>query len=375
MGFLDRITNKALALFFNLFEPKPKPTEPATPSLVAKRFRQLFVDHGIEETQIPRVFSKITLDDLKSDESLLKKLTPDLINEVAALFKVRVEWIEGVDDTIYRRFNCYKRPELFFKNLKTIQYGEHSFPFRLITTTEKFDYKDGSNQPFSILFVEKIAELGDENIPRYQLDTDWNWQHSYCRIQIKAMAMLYWQQAHQPITIHKVSKEIYQQIQDSSIIPYSYLRGSLVSEPSLEDYVIEPSESMVSKEADELTEVTAYIKEHNLADLEILRSTINPTCYSNDESPKQAKASKGGSAKHQALSKIKNQFLQQYADQIAANKTSARQAAFDFYDSLDEEQEKMLSRSEKDYEKSSPDERRMNAMRTLTSHYSDNKKH
>ena len=80
MRLLDRITNKALLLFFNLFEPKPKPTEPATPNLVAKRFRQLFVDHGIEETQIPRIFSKITLDDLKSDESLLKKLTSDTIN-------------------------------------------------------------------------------------------------------------------------------------------------------------------------------------------------------------------------------------------------------------------------------------------------------
>lgn len=80
MRLLDKIINKILLLFFNLFEPKPKPVEPATPNLVAKRLRQLFVDHGIEETQIPRIFSKITLDDLKSDESLLKKLTSDTIN-------------------------------------------------------------------------------------------------------------------------------------------------------------------------------------------------------------------------------------------------------------------------------------------------------
>lgn len=90
---LDRIANKLLTLFFKLFEPKPKPIKPATPSLVAKRFRQLFVDHGVEETRIPRIFAKITLDDLKSDESLLKKLTPNLINEAAELFKVRAEWI------------------------------------------------------------------------------------------------------------------------------------------------------------------------------------------------------------------------------------------------------------------------------------------
>lgn len=82
MRLLDRIINKIFFLLYDLLQPKSKPIEPATPQLVSKRFRQLFKDHGVEETQIPRVFQEITLDDLKSDDSLLKKLTTDFIDEV-----------------------------------------------------------------------------------------------------------------------------------------------------------------------------------------------------------------------------------------------------------------------------------------------------
>ena len=374
MRLLDRVTNKIFSLFYDLFQPKPKPIVPATPQLVLKRFRQLFKDHGVEETQIPRVFQEITLDDLKSDDSLLKKLTTDFIDEVAQYFNVRVEWLEGIDNVIYRHRSCYKRPQLFFKFLNEIKYDEWDFPFRVITPEKSFDRHDDHYQPFTLLFVEKIGEIGEENIYRYFLDTGWAWDHYTCRIQLKAMAMLYWQKARHPITLHTVPRDVYFQIEDAEQIPHHYL-GALLSDPSIEDYIITEDESRVSKEADELPVVIDYIKENNLADLEILKSTINPTCDLNDESPKQAKASKGGSAKHQALSQIKSQFLQQYADPISKNKISARQAAFDFYDSLNEEQEKMLSRSEKDYEKASPDERRMNAERTLTKYYSSNKKH
>jgi hypothetical protein len=347
MRLLNRITNKALTLYFKLFESKPKPTEPTAPNLVAKRFQQLFVDHGIEETQIPRVFSKITLDDLKSDESLLKKLTPDLINEVAELFKVRVEWIEGVDETIYSYWSCYKEPESFFKYLKTIKYEEYSFPFRLITTVQKFDYKDESYQPFCILFVEKIAKLGDERIYRYQLDTGWKWEHAPCREQIKAMAMLYWKQARHPITIHKVSKETYQQIEDLSLIPYHYLRGSLVSEPSLEDYVIEPSESMVSKEAEELPVVLKYIADNNLSEMKVFRSTVGNDNLNSLAEENQSDVNKvisemnrkNAKSRYESLDKHKELFKDFFTANNYKNKSKA---ARDYFSSLSLDDKKIV---------------------------------
>jgi len=68
-----------------------------------------------EVSQIPRIFPKISLDDLKSDESLLKKLTPELIDEVATLFAVRTEWLEGVDDVVYASYSCYKQQRLLMR--------------------------------------------------------------------------------------------------------------------------------------------------------------------------------------------------------------------------------------------------------------------
>ena len=142
MKLLNWLTNQFYFVLYKIREPKPKPFEPATPQLVAKRFRQLFIQHGVEETRIPRIFPKVSLEDLQSDSLLIKKLTPELINEVADLFKVRSEWLEGVDDTIYYFQSCYKRPKKFFGFLKTIQFDEMGFPFRVITPVESFDYKD-----------------------------------------------------------------------------------------------------------------------------------------------------------------------------------------------------------------------------------------
>lgn len=93
----------------NIFKSKQK----ALPvSIVADRFRQLFLDHGISSTQIPRVFSEISLEDLQSNESLIKILRPNLIEKVANFFDVKSEWIEGVEDTISNPVKCYKSTRL-----------------------------------------------------------------------------------------------------------------------------------------------------------------------------------------------------------------------------------------------------------------------
>jgi len=370
---LSKIFNKIFMWLYGYHESRPKPIEPATPQLVAKRFRQLFTDHGIEVTRIPRVFPEITLDDLKSNNSLLKKLSTECIDKAAEFFKVRVEWLEGLDDVIYDHRSCYKRPELFFEFINSIKYDEWDFPFRVITPEKDFDRHNDDRQPFTLLYVEKIGEIGDEDICRYYLDEGWSWSHHPCRIQLKAMALLYWENARHPITLHTVPHDVYFQIEDSRKIPHQHL-GALLSNPSVEDYIMSASDSVVSKESDELPAVLEYIQEHNLSELKISRSTINPNKTPENESSKQTRANKGGNAKNQSLTMIKDLFISQYGDQILKDDISARQAAFDFYDSLNEDQEMMLSRSPKDYVKASPDERRMNAMRILTAHFSKNKK-
>ncbi|MGB2833968.1 MAG: hypothetical protein WBC07_13550 [Methylotenera sp.] len=342
MRLLDRVTNKVLTLFFNLFEPKPKPIEPPTPQLVAKRFRQLFIDHGVEETRIPRIFPKVSLEDLQSDNLLIKKLTPEIINEVAELFKVRSEWLEGVDDTIYYHQSCYKRPDKFFEFLKTIKFDEMGFPFRVITPVEKFDYKDGTRQPFSILFVEKIAELGDEDIHRYYLDAGWAWDHWTCRIQLKAMALLYWKHIKHPITLYTVPRDIYSEIENLQKIPYPYLTGALISNPSVEDYISNSEFSCVAKEFEELPEVYKYIEEYKLSDLlinDLDAVVVKSESHVDDDLSLQQKASR---ARHEPISQLKRECVHFW---LANQKFSNNEAARRFYQALAAENKRLLSES------------------------------
>lgn len=79
-------------------------------NIVARRFLQVFNDHGVQTTQIPRLLQAIKLDDLKSEDALVAMLTHDVLDQTARLFGIRVEWLEGVDDKIYEPLACYKRP-------------------------------------------------------------------------------------------------------------------------------------------------------------------------------------------------------------------------------------------------------------------------
>lgn len=72
------------------------------------------------------------------------------------------DWLEALTDVIYEHRSFYKRPELFFQYLSQIKYDEWDFPLRIITTTDgDFDINDPGRQPFAVLFVEKVAELGE----------------------------------------------------------------------------------------------------------------------------------------------------------------------------------------------------------------------
>lgn len=64
--------------------------------IVAQRFCQIFQDHGVEKSQIPRLVPSIKLSDLKSNKALLEVLTPEILDQTASLLGLRSEWLEGV---------------------------------------------------------------------------------------------------------------------------------------------------------------------------------------------------------------------------------------------------------------------------------------
>jgi len=250
------------------FAGKTKPV-----NIVARRFVQIFNDHGVQTTQIPRFIPQVNLDDLNSDESLLAVLTPKILDQTAQLFCIRLAWLEGVGDEIYEYRHCYKQPDLFFKLLQTLRSRADSdffnFPLRVFSSTKNLDCNNGRQQLLVSVLVEKIAELSDEDwIYRYYIFNDgWDWGHAPSRIQLKATARMIFKVLHTPVPMYVVSPAELQKISDGKVIPRSLLDRPLLTTPSIEDFALGTDESLIAKEVDELPLVLKYIEDFKLQSL------------------------------------------------------------------------------------------------------------
>lgn len=234
-------------------------------AVVVQRFLQLFLDHGIAISQIPRLVPQLSLEKLRSIDSLLPALTPDVLESVAVLFGIRVSWLENVDEDIYETLTCYKQPEVFFKDLTTITLPDNGFAVRALFITKTLNSRKDQAQPLALVLVDKIKDIGNEEIFRYRIYGDtWDWSHPPCRIQLKAMARIIFQFTQKPVPLHQVKPEELQAIIDGKCVPHSALQGCLLTNPSLEDFALSSQESAQSKEADELPEVIDYIRNHQL---------------------------------------------------------------------------------------------------------------
>ena len=105
--------------------------------IVEERFLQIFQEHGIAIPQIPRLISQVTLEKLQNTESLLPALSIEVLERVVSLFGVRLSWLEGVDDRIYKSMTCYKQPLLFIETCATLNLPAHGFAVHALSTTKK----------------------------------------------------------------------------------------------------------------------------------------------------------------------------------------------------------------------------------------------
>jgi phosphotransferase system HPr (HPr) family protein len=249
--------------FWRWLTRKKKETNPV--ELVAQRCLQIFTDHGVAIPQIPRLLPKINLKDLHSAETLLPALTCDVLEDIAKLFCIRREWLEGVGDSIYDCLFCYKAPERFFEDLAMTKVIGCDFPVRALTCVKSLDCNAEGDQPIVLILAQKITELGDEDIFRYRIYCDaWDWGYWKCRIQLKAMVRVFEKNLNTPRPLYRVEESILDQIRDGFRVPRLFLRGSPITEPSLEDYALSKQESAKSKEWEELPNVLEYIRKHEL---------------------------------------------------------------------------------------------------------------
>jgi len=150
--------------FFSSIEPIAKP------STVSSRFVDLFENHGVHRNQIPRFFDNgLTLNDVETDEKLLPKLTPEILQAAADLFAVRIEWLEGVDEQIYETHDFYKQPKAYADFLHQLSAGDDLRVIaKLVWST------DTNHEQDAVLVLEEQFEyLGDESVVRYHICGGW----------------------------------------------------------------------------------------------------------------------------------------------------------------------------------------------------------
>jgi hypothetical protein len=256
-------------------------------SIVAQRFVQAFVDHGVEAAQIPRLLVQVTLDDLQSPSKLLAALTPEVLDKTAQLFGIRVQWLEGVDDEIYDYQAVYKHPATLLEHLGKVRATRAETldsPLRVLTTHMHLERTDQRHQLLAPVLVERIAELGEQDICRYRVYRDgFDWSYPPTRIELKAIAHVIFTTLHTPIPLFVVSKKHMDDLLEGKMIPRRFLEGCQITNPSLEDYALPLDYSRVAKEVDELPEVYEYISKHRL--LDICLDGINPLALEQETSP------------------------------------------------------------------------------------------
>lgn len=151
----------------SIFQKKPH----AHRETVATRFVMLFEGHGVHRNQIPRFFEHgLTVADIKDDDSLLPKLSEDMLDAACELFAVRREWLDGAEDQVHPDHDFYKQPELFaeFTDKLVASNPEGRLTGTLLIPQQK------TGEPVSFFIIEElIGWVGDRQILRYHLCNNW----------------------------------------------------------------------------------------------------------------------------------------------------------------------------------------------------------
>lgn len=231
-------------------KPTPDPIE-----LVAQRFLQIFLDHGVPVTQIPRLIS------LRRADELVKVLTPSVLDATAELFGVQHAWMEGATDEIYPARHVSHNFPGFLSSLPAERSASFNAPLRALCSSP-LDRAARRAQPVALVIVEEAAMLGDGFVPRFSVFNDvWDWSYQPARIQLKAMVRAGFQKFG-PVPLYRIPEERLELIFSGEAVPHDVLAGTTITDPSLEDYVLSPTASAVAKEAEELDEVLRYLEEY-----------------------------------------------------------------------------------------------------------------
>jgi hypothetical protein len=139
---------------------------------VAKRFVRLFEAHGVYRNQIPEFIGhELTISDMQTEDSLLVKLTPSLLNDAAGLFKINPEWLSHGQGEIFELHHFYKHPAEFGQFLDQLLEKANDKEVEGFVLTVKPPRKH--EEDTLIVMKEGVGRIGERTIYRYHLCPGW----------------------------------------------------------------------------------------------------------------------------------------------------------------------------------------------------------
>ena len=153
----------ALTSLFKFFWKAPSEKEikqaEDNPETIATRLVALFESHGVHRYQIPEFFDHgLDISSCASDEKLIDKITPEIINDAVVLFGVNKDWLEGSSNEIYDIPDFYKHPERFEHYLVELLKNKSAdrFSSYVLTSNEKLV---GAYYDALFVIAEPIGEI------------------------------------------------------------------------------------------------------------------------------------------------------------------------------------------------------------------------
>jgi len=160
------------------------------PESVATRFIRLFETHGVHRNQIPRFFGfNLTIADVKDDETLLPKLSEEMLDAACEIFAVRREWLDGAETQIHPEHDFYKHPDKFLKFLEKLTASNPDERIEGILIAP--DSRDNHENALIIL-EETIGYIGDKAIYRFHLCNNWYFSYWKARAYLTACIAIAW---------------------------------------------------------------------------------------------------------------------------------------------------------------------------------------
>lgn len=169
--------------------------------LMASRFIEIFVAHGIPISDIPTLFPEgaLSRSDLLEKKALVDKLSDEVLERTSELFGVNIEWLKGVKNHVYRTpaYRWYKNVDGFAfrlavacqesRRVRVLFIAEQGLTMEgLLEAKQREDSISALNVG---VVIEKEVVAKGVGYKKYEIWEKERWNYWRCRHCLKAIMM------------------------------------------------------------------------------------------------------------------------------------------------------------------------------------------